>query len=62
MLGSDEEFSVSFMLDDNHNDSNLTLKRQTKSAADYILIFYFNLSKKIRLDFHVNPLPSRGFT
>ena len=29
----------------------LTLKRQTKIAADDILIFYFYLSKKIRLDF-----------
>ena len=27
------------------------LKRQTKIAADDILIFYFHLSKKIRLDF-----------
>ena len=27
------------------------LKRQTKIAADNILIFYFHLSKKIRLDF-----------
>ena len=29
----------------------LTLKRHTKIAADDILIFYFYLSKKIRLDF-----------
>ena len=29
----------------------LTLKCQTKIAADDILIFYFYLSKKIRLDF-----------
>ena len=29
----------------------LTLKRQTKIAADDILIFYFYLSKKIRLEF-----------
>ena len=29
----------------------LTLKHQTKIAADDILIFYFYLSKKIRLDF-----------
>ena len=28
----------------------LPLKRQTKIAADDILFFYFNLSKKIRLD------------
>ena len=28
-----------------------TLKRQRKIAADDILIFYFYLSKKIRLDF-----------
>ena len=28
-----------------------TLKRQTKIAADGILIFYIYLSKKIRLDF-----------
>ena len=27
------------------------IKRQTKIAADDILIFYFYLSKKIRLDF-----------
>ena len=60
----------------------LTLKRETKIAADDILPFYFYLSKIIRLDFscessakqwirlkhqvdlifHVNPLPSRGFT
>ena len=26
------------------------LKRQTKTAADDILIFYFYLSKKVRLD------------
>ena len=33
------------------------LKRQTKIAADDILIFYFYLSKKIRLNFfYVNPL------
>ena len=37
-------------------------EHQTKIAADDILIFYFYLSKKIRLIFHVNPLPSRGFT
>ena len=29
----------------------LPLKRQTKIAADDILVFYFYLSKKIRLDF-----------
>ena len=29
----------------------LTLKAPTKIAADNILIFYFYLSKKIRLDF-----------
>ena len=29
----------------------ITKKRQTKIAADNILIFYFYLSKKIRLDF-----------
>ena len=29
----------------------LPLKGQTKIAADDILIFYFYLSKKIRLDF-----------
>ena len=29
---------------------HLTLKRQTKIAADDIIIFYFYLSKKIRLD------------
>ena len=28
----------------------MIFKRQTKIAADDILIFYFNLSKKIRLD------------
>ena len=28
-----------------------TLKRETKTAADDILIFYSYLSKKIRLDF-----------
>ena len=27
-----------------------------------LLLVYFYLSKKIRLDFHVNPLPSREFT
>ena len=31
--------------------STQPLKRQTKIAADDILIFYFYLSKKIRLDF-----------
>ena len=30
---------------------HLTLKAQTKIAADDILIFYFYLSRKIRLDF-----------
>ena len=30
---------------------SLPLKRQTKIAADDNLIFYFYLSKKIRLDF-----------
>ena len=41
----------------------LTLIAPNKYAADDILIFYFYLLKKIRLDFfHVNPLPSRGFT
>ena len=30
--------------------ARLTLKAQTKIAADDILIFYFYLSKKIRLD------------
>ena len=39
-----------------HNSVVLTmeckpLKRQTKIEADDILIFYFYLSKKIRLDF-----------
>ena len=38
------------------------LKCQTKIAADDILIFYFDLSKKIGLIFQMNPLPSRGFT
>ena len=33
MLRSDEEFSVSFMLDDNHNDSNLTLKAPNKNCS-----------------------------
>ena len=37
---------------------SLPLKRKTKIAADDTLIFYFYLSKKIRLDFNVN---SRGF-
>ena len=32
------------------------LKRQTKIAADDILIFYFYLSKKIRLDFSEDSL------
>ena len=32
------------------------LKRQTKNAADDILIFYFHLSKKIRLDFSCESL------
>ena len=40
----------------------LILKAPNKIAADDILIFYFNLLKKIRLEFHVNPLQSRGFT
>ena len=31
--------------------NTLTLKCQTKIAADYILIFSFYLLKKIRLDF-----------
>ena len=31
-------------------DTNLPLKRQTKNAADNILIFYFYLLKKIKLD------------
>ena len=35
------------------------LKRQTKIAADDTLFFYFYLSREIRLDVHVNPLPSR---
>ena len=37
-------------------------KAPNKIAADDILIFYFYLLKKIRLDFYVNPLLSRGFT
>ena len=43
----------------------LTLKAPNKNVADDILIFYFYLSKKISINgliFHVNPLPSRGFT
>ena len=31
-------------------EDDLPLKRRTKVAADDILIFYFYLSKKIRLD------------
>ena len=33
------------------SDAYQPLKRQTKTAADDVLIFYFYLSKKIRLDF-----------
>ena len=40
----------------------LTLKEQSKTAADVFFFFYFYLSKKIRLDVHVNPLLDRGFT
>ena len=40
----------------------LTLKVQTKIAADNIFIFYFYLSKKIRLDFSCESSASRGFT
>ena len=37
--------------------NNSLLQCETKIATDDILIFYFYLSKKIRLDFfHVNPL------
>ena len=35
--------------------SNLTLKAPNKIAADNILIFYFYLSKKIKLDFSCEP-------
>ena len=44
------------------NSIFLTLKAPNKIAADDILIFHFNLSKEIRLDFSLSPLPSRGFT
>ena len=47
-----------------HSSYNRTepLKLQTKNAADDILIFYFYLSKKIRLDFSCESSASRGFT
>ena len=41
----------------------LTLKAQNKNCSRrHFFFFYFYLSKEIRLMFHVNPLPSRGFT
>ena len=40
----------------------LTLKAPNKNCSSNILIFYLNLLKKLGLIFHVNPLPSRGFT
>ena len=42
-----QEDNYLVMIQDN---SHYLLKRQTKIAADDILIFYFYLSKKIRLD------------
>ena len=41
---------------------NLPFKRQTKIAADDILSFYLICQRKYDLIFHVNPLPSIGFT
>ena len=40
----------------------LTLKAPNKNCSRRHFNFYFYLPKKIRLDFHVNPLPSRGVT
>ena len=45
-----------------HSDMMLTLKVPNKNCSRWHFNFYFYLSKKIRLDFHVNPLLGRGFT
>ena len=50
------------------NSSNIlffyifSILTQTKIAADDILIFTFIFQRNLCLIFHVNPLPSRGFT
>ena len=41
---------------------DLPLKHQAKLQQMILYHFYFYLSKKIRLMFHVNPLPSTGLT
>ena len=46
-----------------HEYITYPFKRQTKIAADDILFFFtFIFRRKYDLIFHVNPLPSIGFT